>query len=126
MINKIMRMLVRICGVALVFGAVFGYSQVVYAHAPQTVDVSYNASSQTLTVTITHSSPSTGYHYIKSVEIKKNGALVSNNTYDSQPDPKTFTYTYKLSAAENDKVEVTTTCSLWGRKATAIEINLKP
>ena len=126
MINKIIRMLVRICSVALIFGAVLGYPQAVYAHGPQTVDLSYNAASQTLTVTITHSSPSTGFHYIKSVEIKKNGALVSNNSYDSQPDPKTFTYTYKLSAAENDKVEVTATCSLWGHKTTAIEVRLKP
>ena len=93
-----------------------------YADPPQDVKLTYDSHSQTLTVTITHKSSFTGYHYIKSVEIKKNGIAVSTNTYDSQPDPETFTYKYKVSAAKGDTLEANAACSLFGSKTSILVV----
>ena len=101
------------------------YPPLTYATPPQDVKLAYDLNSQTLTVTITHyvyARSQTRYHYdhyIKSVEIKKNGIAVSTNTYDSQPDPETFAYNYKVSAAKGDTLEVTATCSIRGSNKTA-------
>lgn len=93
-----------------------------YAHAPKEVALAYNRDSQTLTVTITHKSPSPGFHYISKVEIKKNGTAVSTNEYKNQPDKETFDYSYKIQAAEGDAIEVKVTCSLFGSKTVSTTI----
>jgi len=112
-----------------IFGAVlvflmfyFVYPPLSYANPPQDVKLGYDSKSQTLTVTITHESSFTGFHYIKSVEIKKNGIAVSTNTYDSQPDPVTFAYKYKVAAAKGDTLEATATCSLSGSKTATLDV----
>lgn len=113
--------IIMIIGCAILFLlAVFPHTQKLYANPPQDVKISYDSGLQILTVTITHKSFVTSFHYIKHIEIKKNGTIISNNTYDSQPDPETFTYTYKLPAVEGDKLEVTASCSLWGHKTATV------
>jgi hypothetical protein len=99
------------------------YPQLASAHPPKDVKLSYAASSQALTVTITHKSPFPGSHYINKVEIKKNGAVISTNTYDKQPDQETFDYTYTIAAASGDTIEVTAECNLYGSKTVTLVIN---
>jgi hypothetical protein len=112
-----------ILGVLLVLALlVCAFSQPAFANPPQDVKLAYDANSQTLSVTITHKSSFTKSHYIKKVEIKKNGALLSDNTYENQPDPETFTYTYKLPAKEGDTLEVTATCSIVGHKTATLKV----
>jgi len=98
------------------------YPQMSFATAPKDVKLEYDANTQMLTVTITHKSLFTDYHYIKYVEIKKGGAVVSNNKYESQPDPETFTYKYKVPAAEGETIEVTATCSIMGSKTVSLTV----
>jgi len=112
-----------------IFGAVFiflifycVFPPLTYADPPQDVKLGYASNSQTLTVTITHKSSFTGFHYVKSLEIKKNGVVVSANTYESQPDPATFIYNYKVSAAKGDVLEVTASCSLSGNKTATLVV----
>ena len=97
------------------------YPPLTYANPPQDVKLEYNSNSETLTVTIAHPSSFTGFHYVKSVEIKKNGIGIITNTYGSQPDPATFTYSYQVSAGPGDTLEVTANCSLWGDKTATLE-----
>jgi len=92
------------------------------AHPPKDVQLSYDAASQKLTATITHNSMSPARHYLKQVEIKKNGAVVSNNLYKSQPDKASFTYTYSVPAAPGDVIEVTGICNIYGSKAVKLTI----
>ena len=113
----------------LIFGALLFvlmgfclYPQASYADAPQDVKVSYDFSTQMLAVTITHKASFPGMHHIKSVEIKKSGAVISTTNYDTQPAESPFTYTYKVAAAEGDKLEVTATCNLSGSKTSAIKV----
>jgi hypothetical protein len=99
------------------------YPQVSYAHAPQDVTLEYDSSAQTLAVTITHKSSFPGFHHIKTVEIKKNSAVISTTNYDTQPKEVPFTYTYKVAAAEGDKLEVTATCNMSGSKTATITVS---
>ena len=87
-----------------------------YADAPKDVTIQYDSVSQTLSVTITHKSSLPSFHRIKTVEIKKNNALVNTTSYDTQPTEVPFTYTYKVATAPGDKLEATATCSLSGSK----------
>jgi len=113
----------------IIFGAVLVLSmficvqpQMALADPPQDVKLAYDLNSQTLTVTITHKSSFPGFHYIKSVEIKKNGMGVITNTYDKQPDEATFVYTYKIAANKGDNLEVLVNCSLSGNKSATLDV----
>jgi hypothetical protein len=97
------------------------YPQVSYADSPKDVTLKYDSSTQTLAVMITHKA-SFSFHHIKTVEIKKNSAVISKTNYDTQPAEVPFTYTYKVDTAEGDKLEVTATCSLSGSKTATITI----
>ena len=99
------------------------YPQVSYANAPQDVTLKYDSSAQTLVVTITHKSSFPGFNHIKTVEIKKNSAVISTTNYDTQPKEVPFTYTYKVAATEGDKLEVTATCNMSGSKTATITVS---
>ncbi len=94
----------------------------VYAHAPQDVSLSFNKESQTLTVKITHKTPSPGSHYINKVEIKKNGTVVSTNEYKSQPSKDKYEYSYKIQASGGDRIEVKASCNFFGSKTADLSI----
>ena len=99
--------------------------QMSFATSPQDVKLEYDTSTQMLTVTITHPSSFPNYHYIKYVEIKKNGVDVMKNTYKNQPDQATFTYTYKVPAAKYEELEVTAACSIYGDKTVNLTVGGK-
>ncbi|HEY9160088.1 MAG TPA: hypothetical protein VIS94_03255 [Desulfomonilia bacterium] len=107
-------------GIIILTVLAVGFSSVLPVPAnatpPSDIQLSYDISTQTLTATITHASFVPGIHYIKTVEIKKNGQMISANTYKNQPDKKTFTYTYKIPAGIGDEFEVTATCNMYGSK----------
>lgn len=106
--------------VLIFFAVCFMYPQTSLANAPQDVKLSYDSPSQMLTVTITHKSPFPNFHYIKIVEIKNNGNIVSTNKYNNQPDQATFTYSYKVPAKVGETLEVKASCSLYGSKTVNI------
>ena len=112
---------VFICSLILVV-VCFMYPQTSFANAPQDVKLSYDSNSQMLEVTITHKSPFPNFHYIKIVEIKNNGNIVSTNKYKNQPDQATFTYSYKVAAKAGETLEVKASCSLYGSKTTNLTV----
>jgi hypothetical protein len=101
---------------AIAMGLSSGFPAPANATPPSDIQLAYNMSDQTLTATITHASFMPGIHYIKTVEIKKNGQTISTNTYKNQPDKKVFTYYYKIPAIAGDELEVTASCSMYGSK----------
>jgi hypothetical protein len=96
--------------------------QLSYATAPKSVDLAYDAKTQTLSVTISHYTLAAGSHYIESVEIKKNGVAVSKTKYDAQPTSEIFIYAYKVSAAKGEVIEVNAACNLWGSKTSTLTV----
>ncbi|MBN1664215.1 MAG: hypothetical protein JW943_11490 [Deltaproteobacteria bacterium] len=87
-----------------------------FSHGPSDLSVSYDAASQILKVDITHTTKSPDKHYIKKVEIIKNGAVVSTESYKSQPSQDKFSYEYKVALDGQDTVEVKVTCNIFGSK----------
>ncbi len=102
------------CPLLIVLSATSGLSS-----PPEKLDVKYVYQTQKLLVEITHNSMFKGSHYIKYVEIKKNGSIVSLNTYTSQPTGDTFAYVYSIPAEDGDVFEVTATCSRGDSKTAA-------
>lgn len=92
------------------------------AHAPQDIKLKYDAATAVLSVTITHTTFAPTMHYVKQVEIKKNGAVVNSSSYDSQPDKTGFTYTYAVPASPGDVIEVTGSCSIFGSTTTKLDV----
>jgi len=111
-----------VVGILMVFAVCFMYPQASLAHAPQDVKLVYDSQSQMLTVTITHKSPFPNYHYIKNVEIKKNGSVIATNNYKNQPDQDTFAYSYKVPAAAGETLEATANCSLFGSRTANLTV----
>jgi len=116
------RNLTLIWGSVLILSIFLYCPQVSLATPPQEVKLEYDANSQTLAVSITHNSVFPSFHYIKTVEIKKNGKIVSTNTYGNQPSPETFIYKYTVPAADGETLEVTVRCSLYGSKTVKLII----
>jgi hypothetical protein len=112
---------VFIC-ILMLFAVCFMYPQKSLANAPQDVKLSYDSQSQMLAATITHKSPFPSFHFIKSVEIKKNGNVMSTNQYENQPDQATFTYSYKVPATAGETLEVKASCSLYGSKTAGLAV----
>ncbi|MFX0011466.1 MAG: hypothetical protein ACFE9R_14230 [Candidatus Hermodarchaeota archaeon] len=83
------------------------------AHNPSSMILVYNSSSETLSVTITHTSANFNTHYIFEVIGTVNGSLAINGSYTSQPS-NTFTYNYNLTASAGDTIEVTARCTQAG------------
>jgi hypothetical protein len=92
------------------------------ANAPKDVLLSYDAAARKLTVRITHSSSSPGFHYIDEVEIKKGGKTIATTEYKSQPDQATFSYVYPIGAAPGDVLEVKVGCSIFGSRTEKLTV----
>ncbi|MRR16639.1 MAG: hypothetical protein EG826_09325 [Deltaproteobacteria bacterium] len=97
-------------------------AQLSQATSPKSVVLAYDAGTQTLSVTIDHSTLTRGVHHIKYVEIKKNGVSSGKNEYSSQPTDELFTYTYKIPAVKGDSFEITAICNMWGRKTSTFTV----
>lgn len=103
---------------ALIFLAtIFPLSKPASAHGPKSVDLEYVMATQTLSVTIVHSVKNPAKHYIKEISLSVNGKEVSKHEYKSQPDKKSFTIKYKVTAKEGDTIKVTAWCNYIGSKS---------
>jgi hypothetical protein len=98
--------------------------QPTFAHPPSNMELEYDFAEQTLSVTITHSVPGPGDHYVKRIEIRKNGDLDLSEDYTSQPTTSTFTYTYAVAAGDGDVLEATAHCSLFGTITEQITVSV--
>jgi len=111
-------------GIVLIAAFFLAGPSAAVAHAPKEVKLEMDGGKQNLTVTITHKSPFPNWHYVKLVQITKNGSVVSNSEYKNQPDQETFAYTYPVAATAGDVIEVTVTCNVTGSKSAKLIINL--
>lgn len=96
--------------------------QFALADPPKDVALSYDKQTQTLTVTITHKSAFTGWHYIKQVIVKKNQETVETKNFSSQKEKESFSYAFEVPATENDVLEVTVACNLQGSKTATLKV----
>jgi hypothetical protein len=82
------------------------------AHPPSDMVLSYQPGD--LAVTVTHNVANTSAHYVYRVTILINGAPAGTFTYTSQPSNNTFSYMYRVPAAQGDVIGVTAECNIAG------------
>jgi len=84
------------------------------AHSPSNMIISYNTSTNNLSVTITHVVSDPNTHYVESVTINLNGSNVITQPYSSQPSSSSFTYNYTIIAITGATIQVTADCNIGG------------
>jgi hypothetical protein len=102
---------------------VISISQVVIAHSPSNINLSYNSENQKLITTIDHQVSDPNSHYISNIIIKKNDIIINTSDYTSQPSNTSFTYEYNLDVTVDDIIEVTAKCNRGGSITKQITIN---
>lgn len=94
----------------------------VRATPPSDIQLSYDMASKALKVTIFHATPMPTMHYIKIVDIKKNGVELSKYFYKYQTDKDVAAYTYTLPAVAGDTLEVRAICNIYGDKTVSLKV----
>jgi hypothetical protein len=94
----------------------------VSAHAPESMELSYDFGTRNLTVTITHTTPLPDQHYIESVEVFRNEISIIQESYTSQPELRTFSLYFDVPAADGDILNVTAVCNVFGSLTEEIEV----
>ncbi len=92
------------------------------ATPPEALALSFNKDTHTLNVTVTHETTDPTSHYIKKIDLEKNGKLQHSYPYSSQPDKHRFTYVYDTEAKKGDLIKVTAFCSLFGQRTSILNI----
>jgi hypothetical protein len=82
----------------------------VACHAPSNMNLSYNLSSQILSVEITHNVDDPDVHYISTLEIAKNGWNFYTLTTGRQPAASTFTYNITVETKNGDVLTAIAKC----------------
>ncbi len=107
--------------VALIIISTSFFVNQVVAHPPENIDLSYNISTQVLTVTITHNTANLNSHYVDKVEVYKNDVSIIEKDYTSQPS-NTFTLTFNFQAFVGDIIKVEAECNQVGKTEETITV----
>lgn len=84
------------------------------AHPPSRLDLAYHEETGMLEVAITHDVADPMTHFVQEVAIRKNGMVLGEETYTSQPSENLFTYRYPVVLAPGDEVTAIADCNLFG------------
>lgn len=80
------------------------------ATAPSNITITYNPDMHRLFITVTHPTEDPNTHYIRGVQVKINGLVISDPAYKNQTGRTSFTKTYDVMANPGDAVWVVATC----------------
>jgi hypothetical protein len=76
--------------------------------------LSYEPDSETLVVTLVHTVGDPLTHYVYRIEVKKNGVIYTTEEFENQPTDAQVHYSFSVSAARGDTLEVTAACNRGG------------
>jgi len=116
--------IMSLVGIFAIFALTYLCPAAVNAHAPKKVLLAYDGATKTLSVTVTHTRFSEG-HYVDKIVIMKNGKVIASQEYKGQPS-ETFTYAYKIDAANGDTLEVKASCNKFGSESEKITVGAGP
>lgn len=105
-----------------ILAAVFFTFNTAYANEPSSLNLSYDLSSQTLSVSVGHYTYDVTVDYISTVEIKLNGKPYQTFNYSNQPNKYMATFSYNVEAKPGDLIEVTASSKLGGSKTSSITV----
>ncbi len=98
-------------------------STALLAHAPRSVELSYDKDKQELTVEAEHRVRNVENHYIDEIKIYVNGEEVKVKELTVQSLPEKEIQTFSLSLKKGDKVKVVAGCNRVGSRSAEITIN---
>jgi|GEM_PF-6188935 len=104
----------------IIISTSFLVNQVV-AHPPENIDLSYNVTTQILTVTLTHNTANLNTHYVEKVELYKNDGSIIEKDYTNQPS-STYTLMFNFPAVVGDRIKVEAECILGGKTEETITV----
>lgn len=87
----------------------------VNAHTPGPMNLSYDFTSQELTVTVTHDVADVNTHYIIQVIVEKNSVEYLTRDYTSQNTTSGMSAIYSVTAVHGDVLSVRAICSVSGQ-----------
>jgi desulfoferrodoxin (superoxide reductase-like protein) len=112
-----------VIGIILMAFAIMIAPSDVDAHAPESMELSYDYFTQILNVTIQHTStPATPNHYINNIEVFKNNISVIQETYTEQSDLRDLYYEFEVFAEDGDILKAIATCSRVGEDEAEITV----
>lgn len=95
----------------------------VFAHPAEKVELEWDQTASALHVSIVHPVGNTSAHYISRIVVSVSGKVIEDVKLKSQSDPKMFKETFVIKdAPKGAKVEVETTCNVYGKRKNSITI----
>ena len=111
----------KIISALIVF--LFILTGVAYAHPPKEINLDFDKASGTISAVVVHPVNNPAEHYIKTVEISLNGALVNTQNFTKQDNAVTQFVSYVIKDAKpGDTVSVKAYCSIQGDKENSIKV----
>jgi len=92
------------------------------AHPPSLMQLTFQEQSGELEVDISHDVDDPTTHFVQAVVIRKNGVVLREEAYTSQPTDNLFTYRYPVVLSPGDEVTAGADCNLFGTIAARITI----
>ena len=92
------------------------------AHPPSRMQLTYQEQTGELEVAISHDVADPATHFVQEVVIRKNGVVLREETYTSQPSGDLFTYRYPVVLSPGDEVTAGADCNLFGTITARITI----
>jgi hypothetical protein len=92
------------------------------AHPPSRMQLTYQEQTGELEVDISHDVADPATHFVQEVVIRKNGVVLREETYTSQPSGDLFTYRYPVVLSPGDEVTAGADCNLFGTITARITI----
>ncbi len=96
---------------------------IAYAHPPSDIAISFDPVTKILKAVITHQVSTPGSHFIKKVDIGRNGQEIIEQQISRQDNPATQTVSYLIpDVKEGDLLSVEAYCSLSGKLKKEIKV----
>lgn len=96
----------------------------VYAHPPRDISVQYSDSEKKLTVIVQHPSRNQKRHYVREVDILKNGKTIASKQFGNQLSrTNQISYFTIDDLKKGDEITIEAYCNMYGKLDKAIKVN---
>lgn len=109
--------------VVVVFLSVLAFTSIAYAHPPSDIKITFDLKTKMLEAVIVHNTSNPINHYIKKVDIGRNGKEIIEHMLSREDNNQTQTVRYLIpDAKDGDVISVEGYCSISGKLKKEITI----
>ncbi|MBS3814287.1 CHRD domain-containing protein [Candidatus Bipolaricaulota bacterium] len=110
----------------IIFFSLMFTVNIVFAHPPSGMNLSYDGETRILTVVINHRVGNKSNHFVDQVVLTKNGEKILEESYNEQDTTSGAEFKYEIPAENGDTLTVTTQCNRFGQITRSIEVKGVP